>query len=687
MKKKKRFLALIFSLLLVFLTGCGNGGPGGIPGFTPEGEEPADPDTPVDLLGVKVLSKPESYDFGAALGDNSVNYYNLFAWNILRTLYDIYEAGAETLNAKAVLELVEKNEGNTANGFTFGNTPTEKKENYYLYDSIRYTIESVDTNDDSATQTITLKYNDWNWSIPADAQGYEILFKSSKNGNENIFQENGNQYIYNLSGYDDWTQESLNIPDFSEFYYFKGNSINSGSNSYYPSPFSQSDFANENDFPQYQPKIEGDFSNYFQDALEYVTYLFVLGYDYSITEDAPLFDFEIRYQDDKPNIQVGGWGNTKISVEDALGRVKKMYQEDGGYVGLTEKNRQQIVNFILDKVIGADAIGNRDGEFEVEIKQNGISTGNPLKFDRRYSEIVENIVKYACQEVAIGTTKDEDGNSKPLNLDGEPYPTSVITDYRGDYFASAPSDQEGEEDMLRYISPAEYQSIVLYPNPDDLSDGPFQLNYFSLMIEYWDNEHDTWEEYNASSIPQDAKRYLKEITITVGLRVFSKSQNKLIIGNPDNIVEVQKTIPFESASKYVGLDEYEDFYGRHNIQFCDTDEGDVDAAFGENVMIETAFNQNIGSGAINPFAYEGFNASLFYKSIPVSGNNSARAYYKINESRSYGFFGSLNEEMFGGDDGCDYIEIYFDIQKAKGVTGANYNFKVSVDTILKDEDV
>ena len=90
-------MALIFSLLLVFLTGCGNGGPAGVPDYTPEGEEPADPDTPstdedpVNLLGVKVLSKPASYDFDAALGDYSVNYYNLFASNLLNYLYNVYE--------------------------------------------------------------------------------------------------------------------------------------------------------------------------------------------------------------------------------------------------------------------------------------------------------------------------------------------------------------------------------------------------------------------------------------------------------------------------------------------------------------------------------------------------------------------------------------------------------------------
>ncbi len=683
MKKKKRILALIFSFIFLFLVGCAEGGE---VGDDWDGGDLGDlyGDTPIEMEGVKVLSKPESYDFNAALGDYSVNYYNLFSWNILNYLYEIYGNGAQDVPPNML-------EGDNANGSTFGKL-TENSDIYYLYDSIRYTIESVDTtyqNDVATTQTITLKYNDWNWSIPADAQGYEVLFKSSKNEDKNIFQENGNQYIYNLTLFDDWTEQTgLSHPNYSKFYAIAKDKLeynDKENHDYYPSPF----------YP-----VDGvETLNYFQDALEYAIYLFVLGYDYTITEDAPLFDFEIEYgQGDKlghvTEIKVGGWGNEKIDIEDALGRVKKMYQEDGGYVGLTEKNRQQVVDFILDKIIGADAIGSNDGEFEVKRNtitevdgSDPISTPDTsLKFDRRYSEIVENIVKYACNQVIIGyNANEQDETLKEIKID-TPYPTSIITDYVGNYFGGS---YEGDDDanMFGHIERAEYQSIVFYPPSDAFENGNFTLGDIWLAVEYWDGEHETWEAYNAdSSVPGDQKRYLEEITITVGLRVFNKSQNKLIVGGEDNIVEIQKTIEFgKYPPEYSNVDDYAEAYEKNVFTFNDTGTGS-DVAFGENVSIQSQFNKNIGSGAINPFAI-GTGDSLYHKAIVLSGNNSARAYYKLNESRSYGFYGSLNEEMFDGDDGCDFIEIYFDIQKSKGTTGANYNFKVCVTNFLPAETV
>ncbi len=691
MKKKKRILALIFSFILIFLVGCAEGGEidedlGGDSEFDDEwsDEDLKDlyGDTPIEMEGVKVLSKPESYDFNVALGDNSVNYYNLFARHLLNYLYNVYENPTNIDNdddKNAIFKTTKTIDSSTIT-YTTDNSFNNNENRFYLFDSIRYTIESVDTTskDDTTTQTITLKYNAWNWNIKPDASNkkvgeeiaeYKQIFflnlpedlRLQEDNKFTILDERNLQTLY--------TDFNPRIPSFKEFYYAGENKINEGNDSCYPSPF-------------YSPDAE--LSNYFQDALEYAIYLFVLGYDYTITEDAPLFEFHIQYgQGDKlghvTGITVDGWGSEAIEIEDALGRVKKMYQEDGGYVGLTEKNRQQVVDFILDKIIGENAIGDKDGEFEVKIK-NGIST-NSLKFDRRYSEIVNNIVAYACGQVSIGTTKKE-GVETPLFLNGQPYPTSVITDYVGNYFGGS-YENDDDANMFGHIERAEYQSIVFYPPSDAFENGTFTLGDIWLAVEYWDGEHETWAEYNASA-PSDQKRFLEEITITVGLRVFSKSQNKLIAGG-DKPIEIKKTIEFgKYPPKYTNVDEYADAYEKNLFTFNNSGTGS-DVAFGD-VSIDSQFNKNIGSGAINPFAV-GEGGSAMHKQITVEGSGSAKEYYRLNESSSYGFFGTLNEEMFGGSDGCDYIEIYFDIQKTKGVTGANYNFKVCVLQFLPAETV
>ena len=89
---------------------------------------------------------------------------------------------------------------------------------------------------------------------------------------------------------------------------------------------------------------------------------------------------------------------------------------------------------------------------------------------------------------------------------------------------------------------------------------------------------------------------------------------------------------------------------------------------------------------INPFVsgtqLEGGIGSNLHASKIISGTDDARKYYKLNDSSSYGSYGTLNEELFSvenaGTDACDFMEIYFDTVKQKGATGINYNFKVAL---------
>ena len=70
--------------------------------FDIEEENPADVD-PMVLDGVKVLTRPENYDFDDAIGEYSENYFNIYSSYLLNYLYNVYNQ----LNSKMGTEEIE----------------------------------------------------------------------------------------------------------------------------------------------------------------------------------------------------------------------------------------------------------------------------------------------------------------------------------------------------------------------------------------------------------------------------------------------------------------------------------------------------------------------------------------------------------------------------------------------------
>ena len=141
--------------MFMFFVGC-DGGMGGIIGGG---------DNPQSLAGAKTLSRPAGYDFSEAVGENaSKYYYNIFARNITYYLYRIYESNElDTREQEELLKDIDTTNGETYTHFTGNNQ-------YYLYDSLRYTISDVTTtynNDDSINQQqLTINTDSsWNWTI------------------------------------------------------------------------------------------------------------------------------------------------------------------------------------------------------------------------------------------------------------------------------------------------------------------------------------------------------------------------------------------------------------------------------------------------------------------------------------------------------------------------------------------
>ncbi len=675
MKKKIRVLSILLCFVFLFFVGCG------------AGEEDFDDENFGEtistrmLSGVKALSKPSSYSFKDAVGElASENYYNIFAHEILQQLYLVYE----TTYTGFADQIFDFTSDELANGITYQHFGDNENNKYYLYDSIRYTITKVTSNlnesDGVQSQTIIIDTNSgWNWAVPTSIEG-TAFDKTEFEKSGSSYTIESDDWLYSMWGFDG----SGEMPSFSQYYAKRNNGKPlEGAGLYYEyyySPFYKEGYSGS------EPLV-----NYYQDALEYATYLFVLGFDYvddngaEIAVEKDYFNFIINLASENPiQVRAKAFGESAVPISKALETVKDWYKKMGNIVGLTDKNKTQLKRFILDKVIGK----NSPNTFTVEMynQKEGESekrdSSQDLTFNRNYNAVVENIINYACEQTRIGYTI-EGGETKPLTLDNE-YMASVVKDYPGNNFFMNYTSIDGtnksdDEHMFHYIQPGEYQSLVLMPELVDIENG-LPLSDIILAFEYYnddaDSDHDAWSS-------DEGKEYADSITINVGMRFFDKTAEggEVFEFTPKQITipygrynSFENDLPFNDPNK-IFPDEYwlsitnDEKEGANGI-FIDK-EIKFDANYG-------FFNNNIGGGAINA-------AESDDKTITLSGTNKAREYYVTKPSTSYGSYGILNYEKFMGSDGCDYLEIYFDIVKDKTKPNINYNFKVGLTNLFYDD--
>ena len=395
----------------------------------------------------------------------------------------------------------------------------------------------------------------------------------------------------------------------------------------------------------------GTQNNYFQDALEYAIYLISLGY--TVEDDADYFDFSISYDNATglvSGMTVGGWETNKISVSHktngALKRAKEKYDAQTNFVGLKDTNIAEITKFVKKIVIGDNALA-----------KDVVNIGS-VTINRDYENVVSNIVTYACTQAPIG--RDKEGHKITL---GDNFLTSKITDYVGDYFGiNLEVDEDGEYDdsnLFGNIDAAEYQSIVLFPQAEDVGK---KLTDVWIVFEYFE-----LEEGSTRVIDQE-----NGITMNVGIRYFNNETGEIV-----ELAATQITVGYgkngETEDEPITM-----------ICFGEDDYGS-DVQFEESVTVNTQFDNNVGDGAINALengTFDGDGIIEFKKSMSISGLGDAKDYFKLNDSSSYGQYGTLNEEMFAGV--CDFVEIYFDIVKDKNNTNKSYAFKVGTMIVFED---
>ena len=700
MKKSYRVLTIFLCLVMFFVAGCTGG-----PSF---GEGVNDP---LNLDGVKVLRKPSDYSISDAVGTNSEYYYNLFAGNIMQSLYNVYSnlSGEDGLYENTLL----KNENSgicNEKGEEISETDVYTYKNNYLYDSIRSSITQIentyDSEDNLTSGKVVLDLTGWKFNFKNyDSMKYQLGILNTDTDSLGIdfefrtfsINENIMSIYYQgleddpLSGYLDYIQETFGTPgDYHDYYYGsqidkEGNVIEGASGTdekiyYRSSPYYQ----------QYVAELAKVTAlNDYQDALEYAIYLFVLGYDYvddngnPVEEDLPYFDFQITHTAETivvneeeisvlvPHVSVGGWSEDYISIQEALAFVKDSYLKMGNYIGLTDKNKAQIERFILDYVIGVekDDEGNYDSTFQftvTDITKNDSASGSTetrdvktYVIDREYKQVVENIINYACEQVLIGDGVD--GNT-PVKIDSA-YPISQIVDYDGDYFSISVMDEDGnydDGDVMAHIEEAEYQSMVL-KMPEDGEPFPYNLTDIILIFQYYDTGTTNRELV-----------YDDEITINVGINYYDSQNNLLTQSEP-----VQRTIKYGLAMEGIDFSAGVD-PDKNWLQFT-TDEtvaggyGSEKMQYMEPIPVKMSFDANIDNGILNA-DINGIPINEHESVINITGSSPAREYYKLNNSSSYGQYATFNPDKFAGK--TDYIEIYFDVVREKGNVNKNYNFKV-----------
>ena len=655
MKVKYRVLSVILSFMMFFMVGC---------------TETINPDLPYVIQGAKVLRKPSDYEISDLVDGNSEYFYNLFSSNVMINLYDIYSS-LDNIQFSEILNGVE--------------IPND-----YIYynDSIRYSIQSITTNtsDSGTSATLVLDLNGWEFGFENYAESNSGTIQNAQDYIYTISALNGiladditfeyNQNIMTIfiptSAFDIYYDNATDIlgspDDYSKFYY--------GSDVSFPDDETKVYYSSS---PYYQQYVAGESVtavNDYQDALEYAVYLFVLGYDYENadgtenTEDAPYFDFDIISEQttesgftiNVPKVYVNGWDDEAIPVAEALQQVKDLYADLGVYIGVSGTNKEQIKRFILDKVIGVpkDSDGNYDSSFEIQIVNtiNNSTDRSTMEMDRCYEQVVTNIIEYACDQVLIGGA-DGDGE---VNID-EPFPISEIVDYQGDTFLVRRKEEssvnENGDLSLDHVPEAQYQCISLELRPEDVGEN-VSLKEISLSLQYYD-----------TGTTDRTLQYLDEIVINVGINYFDSSTNTLYQYEPTRkVIEYSEAIttrddPDKNWVLFTDFEYASDYEGLVGI---------------EPIPAKMSFDNNIDYGVLN--ASEGETVEDGVKVIKIDGSSPARRYYRMNDSSSYGQYATFNPDMFAGK--TDYIEIYFDVEKVKGLENINYNFKVGINWIATD---
>lgn len=625
----------------------------------------------VEMYGTKVLYRPDDYDYNIGSGGSAEienDYYGQYAYYIMRDLFLIY--------------------GWTNIDNTTIRLPNFNSENrYYLYDSIRYQVDTVgivtrsqkvtadgqhvgevEPVEDTGIDTYYIVGADpsisWNWTLNANPSLNNLkafVYSESSSDGYNIVEQNNHIYINN----------NLEPSTALNTYYTTGSLFSSSA---YEDIY-LSDSESGSPWTDYE-----NYSDYVK-ALEYAIYC------YAVDLEPAQVTVQI-FEDGTYNVQIGSFA----SVDEALEDAKDTFRKLGAYVGLVDRQITKIQNWILENVIGATAL-NADDTFTnyyngvteyVLVDENGdyiydgdnviivgydftSATSSTFTLGRDYETAVANIMEGVCQYVPIGS----DG----VTID-QRFLASNVMEYAGNMFMIADDGNfpaPGTELGLTGLRPLEYQSVVLMLNEEMYLDG------LTIALKY-DADLDGTEEgvYDFNKyldIIVDINYYnlqtnTREVLASEQVRVYDGpyDENYLSEGAGDNVGD-GVIAPVDHTSALM-LDDL----GQVHVGTFNVDVG--------NGLLKTDVG-NIGNYTIAPF--------VSTEALVLTGTTDVRRYYEVVEygtnpeydtdelenGKTY-ISGRLNPNMFSGSDGCDYIEITYKVIKNAGDKDTNYKFYTGI---------
>lgn len=536
---------------------------------------------------VKVLRKPLSYDFSGNVtdkdggeGTNREYYYN-FGTDILTYLFRTY-GNFNTLNTNIFQRYYETTNNEKMNELAQDFEGANKDSYLYWYDALRYQIVNVTpyykkAESDDITEKLkeaevvdgvpTIVYYDiaadyqrgWNWGLTHTNTNY-LPWLINYGENQSTSTATRPVIKYKID-YDLYENFGLN---FSTFYKYYSEEFNSEG-----IPIRTADFS--------KAFINTDYNR----ALEYAIYNIVLG----ITPR----NMKVTYTgtDGAPIVTIDGYSattgaNAKTSAEVAVEDIKSTFNRLGSYVGLTTKNKKDIVKYILENVIGKQA--------KSEYKVDGIEK----QVNYYYEDVVTAIVDYCGKLTTIGKASEGDPTTDTKIDDA--YIASEVADYPYTTFFS----KFGNGDPFKNKKPYEYQSAVIVPSRE------------TTVTDIWlDFKYDSGNDGDDIYDPE------KFLDITVSIR-WNKGD-----GSPIHVM--QKNVRIKDGPVDVG--------GESTIEF-EFEPARGSYAFGEPVKI----------GMFN--TPDALKTTKEQRVIIISGLTDARRYYKVLQSATYGGYGVLDNSKF-----------------------------------------
>ena len=548
---------------------------------------------------VKVLRKPLSYDYDKNVSDKdggetgSKEYYYNFGTTILTWLFQMYgnfNTGYQDAKGYAENQYVNnfdvfyKNINNEKMNELAQDFESANKDSYlYWYDALRYQIvnvtpyykkaESKDTTEKLEEAEVvdgvpTIVYYDiaadyqrgWNWSLTHTNENY-LPWLINRGDNQSTSTATRpvvkyvitNTYKYNYNTFMRYYEN-----DYAPSYEFV------------PDEFSQAFIGNKD-------AKNTDYNR----ALEYAIYNIVLG----ITPR----NMKVTYTgtDGAPVVTIDGYSattgaNAKTSAEVAVEDIKSTFNRLGSYVGLTTKNKKDIVKYILENVIGEQA----KSEYTV--------TGINKQVNYYYEDVVTAIVDYCGKLTTIGMASENDPTTDTKIDDA--YIASEVVDYPYTTFFS----KFGNGDPFKNQQPYEYQSAVIVPSRE------------TTVTDIWVDI-----KYDAGNDGDDIYDPEKFLDITVSIR-----WNK---GDGSPIHEMQQMVRIQDGPVDVG--------GKSTIAF----------EF-EPTLKQYTFGEPVKIGKFN--TPDALKTTKEQRVITISGLTDARRYYKVLEGSSYNAYGVLDESKF-----------------------------------------